>query len=189
MDKSTRPDSLMSMEQVKALIHEAGRYINPKFRMPRITFTGNRRKSWGSDGSIRLANFGRHEAVVLHELAHALQPNHTTAWHGPEFAGIYIALVAKFLHQDARSLRDSALRAGLRVGAIPYLTDGQPEPVFTPYYNAYAAAATSIGVKKCSRCDAEKSLEEFANDRSAKNGKYSQCKACEKAIRDLKRRS
>lgn len=184
MDKSTYKGTLMSYEECLNLIHEAGHYIKPgTFKMPKLTFTGARRKSWGSEKSIRLADFGRHPAVVLHELAHALQPNYTTAWHGPEFMGIFIALIGKFMNQNVDALKRSAQLAGLRVGEIP----NAPATIIRPFYNAQLAAANALGTKRCSRCAADKSLAEFANDRSSKDGRYSQCKECERSIRRIKR--
>jgi len=53
---------------------------------------GRRRACGDPGGRIRLPRWSRVNWIVLHEVAHTLQPL-GTAWHGPEFCGIYRQLV------------------------------------------------------------------------------------------------
>jgi hypothetical protein len=53
--------------------------------------------------------------IILHELAHLAQP-FCTAGHGPEFAGIYLALVRRYIGvRRERSLTAAFERHGVRV--------------------------------------------------------------------------
>ena len=64
------------------------------------------------------------EAVVLHEIAHGLTEYEfgisKTAWHGPEFAKIYVALVQHYMGREAA--RD--LRRGYREHRVKYRSNG-----------------------------------------------------------------
>lgn len=60
----------------------------------------------GGWGSVNLPRWARTRLVILHELAHVLTTNTTdeTAWHGPEFAANFLALVRRFAPEDADAL-------------------------------------------------------------------------------------
>ena len=61
-----------------------------------------------SEHSIKLPRWGRSKQVVCHEVAHAYQYHlfGHTAWHGREFAGIYLILVKHGIgEEESRALR------------------------------------------------------------------------------------
>jgi putative metallohydrolase (TIGR04338 family) len=64
----------------------------------------------GGYGVMCLPPFGRTEPTILHELAHVMVPA-GAAWHGPEFAAIYLTLVRYAIGKDACSALRSAFRA------------------------------------------------------------------------------
>jgi putative metallohydrolase (TIGR04338 family) len=80
---------------------------------------GRRRRSacgWrqGFTACMKLPRHTRVDWIILHELAHGIQPA-ASAWHGPEFASIYTKLVARFMGDAAfRALTDSFREAGVR---------------------------------------------------------------------------
>jgi hypothetical protein len=58
-------------------------------------------------GTISLGVWGRQPPVLLHEMAHLLTADNL-AWHGPEYAGVYLTLVEHALGEEARwKLSDS----------------------------------------------------------------------------------
>ena len=68
---------------------------------------------------IRVPRWARSELVVLHEVAHCLTPR-GYASHGPEFAGVFVALVRQVMGPAAAaSLRDSFRSYRVRVGPAP----------------------------------------------------------------------
>jgi putative metallohydrolase (TIGR04338 family) len=70
---------------------------------------------WGYDGiSLKLPRFSRTKMIVLHEMAHGVQPR-DTAWHGPEFCQIYVALVYRFMGFDrGEELRKAFVAADIK---------------------------------------------------------------------------
>lgn len=62
---------------------------------------------------IRLPRWSRRSMIVLHEVAHALLGARIElAWHGPEFAALYLELLGRHLELDTASAR--RLGAGQR---------------------------------------------------------------------------
>lgn len=74
-------------------------------------------------GRLTLPLFARTKLSILHEVAHAvLGANATVAPHGPEFCGIYLALVGHFMGADTkRRLREAMRTERVRVktSAVP----------------------------------------------------------------------
>lgn len=72
---------------------------------------------------IQLPVWARHHAVILHEMAHCLNTgSRTYAWHGPEFAGLFLSLVHHVMGAESASkLRESfkANRVRYNLKAIP----------------------------------------------------------------------
>lgn len=68
---------------------------------------GHRRATATRDGVLQLPRWARRELVVLHEMAHPLTAD-GVAPHGPEFAGILLALVRRAMGVGvAQSLEDA----------------------------------------------------------------------------------
>lgn len=69
---------------------------------------GRGRRSACAEGSrIKMPLWARNEMVTLHEVAHVLTPG-KYADHGPEFAGVLLALIRQFMGPEAAaSLRES----------------------------------------------------------------------------------
>lgn len=94
----------------------------PRRYRPRIEDgRGRRRACFNPYGpvSIKLPRWSRFREVVLHEAAHAITYTHgqifTHAWHGPEFMGVYLHLLADGDQAEVERLWRSAIHAGLRV--------------------------------------------------------------------------
>lgn len=64
----------------------------------------------GDSAVVYMPRRSRCQLVLLHEIAHAVQPP-GTAWHGPEFCRIYLALVRHFMGQAEGTLLLAAYRA------------------------------------------------------------------------------
>lgn len=116
---------------------ERGRYGKAKAQMPGIN-----RPAWGQrrglakNGSyeITLPRWARSPWMVLHELAHFLDPK---GGHGPRFVGILIGLVCRHLDQDANQLMRLADAAGVKYGVRSIGT----VPVRGPQWRALKALA------------------------------------------------
>lgn len=63
-------------------------------------YTYNDRGVIAMGAAMKVPRSLRRDWVVLHELAHGIQPQ-ATAWHGPEFCGIYVRLVQQFMGDEA----------------------------------------------------------------------------------------
>lgn len=91
-------------------------------RWGRIVVTAGRgRRSACAHGQheIRIPRWARSELVVLHEVAHCLTDARAAA-HGPEFAGVMLALVRQFMGPGAAaSLRSSFRSHRVRIGPAP----------------------------------------------------------------------
>lgn len=70
--------------------------------------------------------FSRYPRFMLHELAHAVIPRHA-AWHGREFAAVFLALVRRFMGAEAAT----ALRASFREHGVKARQPG-PSRKLTP---------------------------------------------------------
>lgn len=86
----------------------------------------------GGFGRIRLPGgsrgdrkWGHVEYIVLHEWAHNMTDDHDCAWHGPEFARVYVDAVERWIGNDA-AVR---LRAEFRKRGVRVATRRQAYPV------------------------------------------------------------
>lgn len=75
------------------------------FRMPELTDGRGSRCGCAFPGlwKIRLPIYARRPYYVIHELAHLLQPR-TSAWHGPEFVRVYLAMLQAVLGFDGGTM-------------------------------------------------------------------------------------
>lgn len=90
-----------------------------------------------STGRITLPLFARNRLIICHEIAHTLTPG---AWHGPEFCGLYLALVEHFVSRDARG----RLRANMREQRVRVSNTAIPKPrPTTPLAHRQRAAAAA----------------------------------------------
>lgn len=78
---------------VNRIWHDAGTGSRPEVRDGR----GRRHACYcPSTHQIRLPRWSRSRMIVLHEIAHALlRRREDLAWHGPEFAGVYLDLLVR----------------------------------------------------------------------------------------------
>jgi putative metallohydrolase (TIGR04338 family) len=92
-------------------------------RRRRVTVKDGRgRSNAGSytfQAAITMPHWSRNRFVTLHELAHqatdAARGEETTAAHGPEYAGMLLSLVSRFLGREkAAELRDSYRKHGVK---------------------------------------------------------------------------
>lgn len=97
--------------------------------------------------SISLSRQGRQKSVVLHELAHILQPSGTAA-HGWEFCSIYLRLVRHFMGKEAHDKLKAEFKAGrvrfTKPRAKRTLTHEQREAATARLAAARAARSGSI---------------------------------------------
>jgi putative metallohydrolase (TIGR04338 family) len=85
---------------------------------------GHRRATADGNGVLQMPRWSRTELVVLHEMAHCLTPV-SYAPHGPEYAGVFLALVRRGLTPAvAQALEDAFARHGVRwtMTAVPRLS-------------------------------------------------------------------
>lgn len=69
---------------------------------------------------VKLPRWSRSRMVILHELAHTAVNHDKVPAHGREFCGWYLALVRRFVSEDAyKELRQHMQDVGVKVGAMP----------------------------------------------------------------------
>lgn len=87
-------------------------WINVKDGRGRRVACGTR---YWNHGEVRLPRWSRSRLVILHEVAHCVQPR-GTASHGPEFARLYLDLVRRWIGpEEAARLREGMRRERVRV--------------------------------------------------------------------------
>ena len=82
---------------------------------------GHRRATANEHGVLQMPKWARTELVLLHEVAHCLTPV-TVASHGPEYAGVLVALARRAMSPGtAQSLEDAFARHRVKwtLAAVP----------------------------------------------------------------------
>ncbi len=82
---------------------------------------GHRRATADEHGVLQMPKWARTELVLLHEVAHCLTPR-TFASHGPEYAGVLVALARRAMNPaTAQSLEDAFARHRVQwtLSAVP----------------------------------------------------------------------
>ena len=82
---------------------------------------GHRRATADRNGILQMPRWSRTELVLLHEVAHCLTAEHYAA-HGPEYAGVFLALVRRRMSPaSAQALEDAFVRHRVRwsIAAVP----------------------------------------------------------------------
>ena len=82
---------------------------------------GHRRATADRNGILQMPKWARSELVLLHEVAHCLTPV-TCAAHGPEYAGVLLALARRGMGPaTAQALEDAFARQRVRwtLSAVP----------------------------------------------------------------------
>jgi putative metallohydrolase (TIGR04338 family) len=82
---------------------------------------GHRRATADEHGVLQMPKWARTELVLLHEVAHCLTPV-TVASHGPEYAGVLVALARRAMSPGtAQSLEDAFARHRVKwtMAAVP----------------------------------------------------------------------
>jgi putative metallohydrolase (TIGR04338 family) len=82
---------------------------------------GHRRATADAHGVLQMPKWARAELVLLHEVAHCLTPS-TCAAHGPEYAGVLLALARRGMGPStAQALEDAFARERVRwsLAAVP----------------------------------------------------------------------
>jgi putative metallohydrolase (TIGR04338 family) len=75
---------------------------------------GHRRATATEEGVLQMPKWARTELVLLHEVAHCLTPT-TCAAHGPEYAGVLLALARRGMGPGtAQALEDAFARQRVR---------------------------------------------------------------------------
>ena len=91
---------------------------------------GHRRATADQNGILQMPKWARSELVLLHEVAHCLTPV-DVASHGPEYAGVLLALVRRGMGPGpAQHLEDAFGRERVRwtLAAVPDGRHGGPKP-------------------------------------------------------------
>ena len=82
---------------------------------------GHRRATADEHGVLQMPKWARTELVLLHEVAHCLTPR-SVASHGPEYAGVLLALARRAMSPGtAQALEDAFTRERVRwtLAAVP----------------------------------------------------------------------
>ena len=82
---------------------------------------GHRRATADEHGVLQMPKWARSELVLLHEVAHCLTPR-SVASHGPEYAGVLLALARRAMSPGtAQCLEDAFVRQRVRwtLAAVP----------------------------------------------------------------------
>ncbi|MDP9095338.1 MAG: hypothetical protein M3N26_02075 [Pseudomonadota bacterium] len=128
---------------VDAIWSELGLLYSPK--VERLPSQARRLQADGSRLRLRFPEITP-SWLLLHELAHALSSaaDGTSDGHGPDFMGLYIQLLARYLRLPAAGLIRSAVDAGIAVhpDARPLFVD--PPAVGLPSKGRGAAGGTSL---------------------------------------------
>ena len=88
-----------------------------------VSFNSGGGRAYPDRGLITLGPAARHRWIVLHELAHLVQP-YETAWHGPEFRSVFLALVRHELGAEAAE----RLRQQFVAHKLKYKAAAVPKP-------------------------------------------------------------
>ncbi len=103
----------------------AGRWLRSRWGLVHIEVRagqGHRRAvSYGP--VLHMPKWSRSRLVLLHELAHSLTPHHFAS-HGPQFAGVFIALVERSMGKSTAA----DLRMAFRVKRVRWNREAIPEP-------------------------------------------------------------
>lgn len=118
-------DALYMAETVFSNIHQARGFLDEiladpwfraRYRLRRVTLRHRRVQdsavAYPERGLICLPKWAQKDWVVLHELAHLLEP---TTWHGPEFCDTFSKLVERYMNPIAAR----ELRAHYRLNKVP----------------------------------------------------------------------
>lgn len=117
-------------------------------------------KATGGYGRVTLPPWARNEATILHEIAHGLVPG-ACAWHGPEFAAIYLTLVKHTMGAESyANLRASMRERRVRVAALP-----KPDP--NRVARVVPRAAIEAKAARAAREEARATREQRQREREA----------------------
>lgn len=89
-------------------------YASDRFSPPRVKDGRGTRIARGGSLYINLPKWARWRGVVIHELAHSMQPR-GTAPHGPEYVAVFIDLLARHAGLSRRELRRTAREHRVKV--------------------------------------------------------------------------
>ena len=109
---------------------------------------GHRRATADEHGVLQMPKWARNELVLLHEIAHCLTP-WTFASHGPEYAGVLLALSRRGMGPGtAQLLEDAFARERVRwtLAAVPDVRVGWPRVANSRHTEAWAMTpGASVG--------------------------------------------
>ena len=118
---------------------------------PRVEDGRGRRHAAGSREVIKLPRWARTRPIVLHECAHGLAAD----GHGPDFARVYIDLLADFMAIDRSEMERTAGRAGLKVTSAGHAIQA-PKELASPGVAAFhgrTGARRALAELRCNlRC-------------------------------------
>lgn len=116
----------MNVEEMQAFVNDIlrTRWFKNRYALNWVTVKDGRgRRKAGGDywgRCIKMPRWSRRPIVVLHELVHVLLNPRIHPYHGEEFCGWYLALVRRFISEDAyKELRQHMQDVGVKVGAMP----------------------------------------------------------------------
>lgn len=109
-----RYPTLLEIEKYLSRVTQT-KWFQKRFRSIDITLADGRGCRWARcwNGAVTtrlvLPKWARSTYVILHELSHGVQPRPSAA-HGPEFCGVFLALVRKFMSKEDAALLEKRFR-------------------------------------------------------------------------------
>lgn len=128
-------DGLVATEWFLARWGERSFEVRPGF--------GHRRATADQNGVLQMPKWARTELVLLHEVAHCVTPI-VLASHGPEYAGVLLALARRAMGPGtAQLLEDAFVRERVRwsLAAVPEVRPGWPSVANSRQSAAWASTA------------------------------------------------
>lgn len=137
-------DPLSTVEECQAFVDKvmASRWVATRWRRKVTVRPGHgHTRATGSptSGIIQLPTWSRFPLVILHELAHVLNTTSSYAPHGPEFAGLYAALVERHIGVAAAT----ELRAAFKTHRVRSNLKAVPAPRY-----GYVPKATIVAAAR-----------------------------------------
>lgn len=114
---ATGRDYEMTLKECQALVNKVAKFYS--VRAPKVTDGRGRRSAyWYNSWEIALPRWSRQPVIILHELAHMITGNliiwgKRVASHGPEFVGVEMYLLNKYLKISVSELCRQANDSGI----------------------------------------------------------------------------
>ncbi len=84
-------------------------------RVPTIKDGRGRKTACACYSSVSLPRWARNKVITLHEVTHTILDNGVRAWHGPEFAALFIELLDKYNVSHRKQSVACAKKCGVKI--------------------------------------------------------------------------